>query len=63
MERRTLPVNLLTSGYHHESLSLLVITCPFSPVVLGYTWLKTNNPKIDWGTGRVMSWSTHCLFH
>ena len=61
MEHRTVPVNLLVSGNHHKTISLLVITCPFSPVVLGYPWLKTHNPQIDWGTGRVLSWSTHCL--
>ena len=61
VEHRTVPVDLLVSGNHHESISLMVITSPFSPVVLGYPWLKTHNPRIDWGTGRVMSWSTHCL--
>ena len=63
VERRTAPVKLLVSGNHHESISLLVITSPFSPVVLGYPWLKTHNPQMDWGTGRVVSWSTHCLSH
>ena len=63
VERRTVPVKLLVSGNHHESISLLVITSPFSPVVLGYPWLKTHNPQMDWGTGRVVSWSTHCLSH
>ena len=28
VERRTVPVNLLVSGNHHEIISLLVITCP-----------------------------------
>ena len=63
VERRTVRVNLLVSGNHHESISLLVISSPFSPVVLGYPWLKTHNPQIDWATGRVISWSTHCLSH
>ena len=63
VERRTVPVNLLISGNHHESISLLVISSPLSPVVLGYPWLKTHNPQIDWATGRVISWSTHCLSH
>ena len=62
VERRTVPVNLLISGNHHESISLLVISSPLSPVVLGFPWLKTNNPLIDWATG-VISWSTHCLSH
>ena len=52
VERCTIPVNLLVSGNHHESISLLVISSPLSPVVLGYPWLKTHNPQIDWVTGR-----------
>ena len=63
VERRTVPVNLLISGNHHESISLLVISSPLSPVVLGFPWLKTHNPQIDWATGRVILWSTHCLSH
>ena len=63
VERRTVPVNLLVSGNHHESILLRVISSPLSPVVLGYPWLKTHNPQIDWATGRVISWSTHCLSH
>ena len=59
----TVPVNLLVSGNHHESISLLVISSPLSPVILGYPWLKIHNPQIDWATGRVISWSTHCLSH
>ena len=61
VERRTVPVNLLISGNHHESISLLVISSPLSPVVLGFPWLRIHNPQIDWATGRVISWSTHCL--
>ena len=63
VERRTVPVNLLVLGNHHKSISLLVISSPLSPVVLGYPWLKTHNPQIDWATGQVISWSTHCLSH
>ena len=61
MEHRTVPVNLLVSGNHHELISLLVISSPFSPVVLGYPWFQTHNPQVDWRTGRVMSWIMLCL--
>ena len=58
-----MPVNLLVSGNHHKSISLLVISSPLSPVVLGYPWLKIHNPQIDWATRQVISWCTHCLSH
>ena len=35
VERRTVPVNLLISGNHHESISLLVISSPLSPSYWG----------------------------
>ena len=56
VERRTVPINLLVSGNHHKSISLLVISSPFSPVVLGYPWFRTHNPQIDWGTSHVMEY-------
>ena len=34
VERRTVPVNLLVSGNHHESISLLVISSPLSGITL-----------------------------
>ena len=40
-----------------------MISSPLSPVILGYPWLKIHNPQIDWATGRVILWSTHCLSH
>ena len=63
VECRTVPVNLLVSGNHHKSISLLAISSPLSLVVLGYPWLKTHNPQIDGVTGQVISWSTPCLSH
>ena len=46
VEYRTVPVNLLVSGNHHESISLLVITSPFSPVVLVTPGLKPTTPRL-----------------
>ena len=48
VERRTVPLNLLVSGNHHESISLLVISSPFSPVVLGYPWFSNSQPWSPW---------------
>ena len=60
VERRTVPVRLVLSGNHHESLSLHVIDSPFTPVVLGYPWFQLHNPKIDWRVGGITAWSTYC---
>ena len=40
---RTVPVSLLLSGNHHETISLYIIPSPTSPLVLGLPWLKLHN--------------------
>lgn len=59
----TAPLNLLLSGNHRETIKLLVIHSPHTPVVLGLTWLKLHNPHIDWSTCSIASWSPFCLSH
>uniref|UniRef100_A0A8C6Q666 Gypsy retrotransposon integrase-like protein 1 n=2 Tax=Nothobranchius TaxID=28779 RepID=A0A8C6Q666_NOTFU len=58
---QTVPVNLLVSGNHQESISFFVFPSPHSPVVLGHDWLVTHNPQINWRTSQVVVWSSHCL--
>uniref|UniRef100_A0A8C6M5V1 Gypsy retrotransposon integrase-like protein 1 n=1 Tax=Nothobranchius furzeri TaxID=105023 RepID=A0A8C6M5V1_NOTFU len=58
---QTVPVSLLVSGNHQESISFFVFPSPHSPVVLGYDWLVKHNPQINWKTSRVTVWSSHCL--
>ncbi|KAI3356743.1 hypothetical protein L3Q82_003424 [Scortum barcoo] len=48
-------------GNHRETLSLLVISSPSYPLVLGLPWLKAHNPNIDWSTCTITSWSPFCL--
>uniref|UniRef100_A0A8C6MBY8 Gypsy retrotransposon integrase-like protein 1 n=1 Tax=Nothobranchius furzeri TaxID=105023 RepID=A0A8C6MBY8_NOTFU len=60
---RTVPINLQISGNHHETLSFYIFPSPQSPVVLGHEWLSLHNPQIDWKTGSVSVWSSHCLSH
>ena len=60
---RTVPVNLMISGNHHESISFFLIPSPASPVVLGLPWLKLHNPHIDWSTVSILNWSLFCHSH
>ena len=41
-------------------LSFHLIHAPHQPVILGYPWLRRHNPHIDWASGTIMQWSTHC---
>ena len=54
---RTVPVILRFSGNHQENISSDIIDCPYSPLVLGHTWLKLHNPQIDWTARKVTTWS------
>lgn len=60
---RTVPLTLILSGNHQETIQLLVISSPLNPVVLGLPWLILLNPHIDWINSRVVSWSVHCHSH
>ncbi|KAI3370806.1 hypothetical protein L3Q82_007124 [Scortum barcoo] len=50
---RTLPVKLVLSGNHVESIQLLVISSPATPLIIGYPWLATHNPHMDWAVGEA----------
>lgn len=53
----------LISGNHRETIELLVISSPNSPVYLSLPLLKLNNPHIGWLTGSIISWSIFCHSH
>ncbi|KAJ8346477.1 hypothetical protein SKAU_G00278780 [Synaphobranchus kaupii] len=57
----TVPIQLVLSGNHRESIQLLLINSKQSALVLGQTWLRLHNPHIDWKAGRILAWSAHCL--
>ena len=58
--RVTEPINLLVSGNHSEYIRFCVFSCPDSPMVLGFPWLKKQNPHIDWTIGSITGWSLNC---
>ena len=57
---KTVPVTLVLSGNHSESICFFVICAPRSPLVLGRPWLRLHNPRVDWLTGQVAEWSVDC---
>ncbi len=44
----TLPVTLITSGNHTETMTFYVTDSPLAPVVLGHPWLVQHNPRVNW---------------
>lgn len=57
---RTGPLTLRISGNHSETIQLLIIPSPASPIVLGLPWLKLHNPMVDWTTMAIAGWSVGC---
>uniref|UniRef100_A0A8C1QKT9 Gypsy retrotransposon integrase-like protein 1 n=1 Tax=Cyprinus carpio TaxID=7962 RepID=A0A8C1QKT9_CYPCA len=53
-------ITLITSGNHTETLSFLLMDSPLAPVVLGHPWLFEHNPRVDWCTNTISTWSNHC---
>ncbi|KAI3356738.1 hypothetical protein L3Q82_003419 [Scortum barcoo] len=60
---RTVPVTHVLSGNHVETIQLLVIYAPNTPLIMGYPWLAKQNPHIDWALGKVLNWSLYCHEH
>ncbi len=56
----TVPITLVTSGNHSETITFLVTHSPLAPVVLGQPWFTQHNPRVDWGRNTVSEWSRAC---
>ncbi len=56
----TIPVTLITSGNHTETMEFFITDSPMAPVVLGHPWLTRHNPRINWGQSSVSAWSDKC---
>uniref|UniRef100_A0A672F8Z2 Gypsy retrotransposon integrase-like protein 1 n=1 Tax=Salarias fasciatus TaxID=181472 RepID=A0A672F8Z2_SALFA len=61
VSHKTVPVSLVLAGNHQETISFHLIRNSRSPLVLGYPWLQSHNPRIDWLKMEIESWSPHCL--
>ncbi len=56
----TVPIALITSGNHSETITFLITNSPLAPVVLGHPWLTQHNPRVDWGRNTISEWSKAC---
>ncbi len=56
----TVPITLITSGNHSETITFLITKSPLAPVVLGHPWLTQHNPRVDWGRNTISEWSKAC---
>ena len=57
---QTIPVPMLLSGNHHETVQFHILSSPRIPLILGYPWLRRHNPHIDWAAGTILGWSPSC---
>ncbi|KAK3516894.1 hypothetical protein QTP70_028261 [Hemibagrus guttatus] len=44
-------------------MSFLLMLSSFTPVMLGFPWLRKHNPHLDWTSSRILEWGTYCLAH
>ncbi|KAK3543201.1 hypothetical protein QTP70_012297 [Hemibagrus guttatus] len=47
--------------FHYEQLAFYVTSSPANPVILGFPWLRCQDPHISWRSGELVHWSTTCL--
>ena len=56
--KATVPLHLLISGNHQETITLLIIDTPHSPVI--HPWMVMHSPEVDWKRHEIMGWSPVC---
>ena len=54
------PIHMLLSGNHHETIQFHILSSPHHPLLLGFPWLRRHNPHLDWTTGAILGWSPAC---
>ena len=50
----------MISGNHQDTISLLIIDTPHSPVILGHPWMVKHSPEVDWKRHEILGWSPVC---
>lgn len=53
-------LSMILSGNHHKTIVFSVVSAPRTPLILGFPWLKLHNLHLDWSSGRIFAWSSHC---
>uniref|UniRef100_A0AAY4DCC8 ribonuclease H n=1 Tax=Denticeps clupeoides TaxID=299321 RepID=A0AAY4DCC8_9TELE len=60
---QTKPLLICLEPNHVETVTFYLTTTPHDPIVLGYPWLTTHEPHIDWTTGTIKQWGRQCIHH
>ena len=50
----------LTLDNHSELMNFYLFHSPARTLILGYPWLVSHNPHIDWPTGKILGWGEDC---
>ena len=58
---QTLPLSLVISGNHRETIQFKVLHSSSAPLVMGRPWLTEHDPLISWASGKVKSWGVKCF--
>ncbi len=48
------------SGNHTEIITFLLMDSPLAHIVLGHPWLVQYNPRVDWSSNSISTWSERC---
>lgn len=60
---RIVPVTLITSALHQETITFLITTSRQQAIILGNSWLRLHDLLISWNSGTILHWSEHCHAH
>ena len=61
--QQTIPLSLIVSGNHTETIRFKVLHSSSAPLVLGRPWLILHDPLISWASGEVKAWGESCFIN